>query len=94
MSPITNCMKKGEFMWTKVATKAFAEITNIMTQKQFLWLPNFLKAFEVAYVEYRLGIGGAWVNKGIPLLILMRILMNKNKKYSPYDKEFFVIMRA
>lgn len=31
MAPITNCMRKGQFVWTKAASQAFEEVKKIMT---------------------------------------------------------------
>jgi hypothetical protein len=32
LSPIIDCMKQGELMWTSVATEAFGEIKKRMTE--------------------------------------------------------------
>ena len=41
MSPITDGMKQGEFVWTKIAAKAFNEIKQKMTEATVICLPNF-----------------------------------------------------
>ena len=36
MAPITSCLKKGQFVWTKVALKAFEEIKQQMIEAPIL----------------------------------------------------------
>ena len=47
MSPITDCMKQGEFVWTKAAVKAFNEVKQKMTEAPPMRLLDFTKPFEV-----------------------------------------------
>ena len=47
MSPITDCMKQGEFVWTKAAAKAFNEVKQKMIEAPVMRLRNFTKPFEV-----------------------------------------------
>ena len=58
MSPITNYMKQGEFVWTKAATKAFNEVKQKMIEAPVMRLPNFTKPFEVECDAFGIGIGG------------------------------------
>ncbi|KAF2287479.1 hypothetical protein GH714_000848 [Hevea brasiliensis] len=58
MAPITNCFKKGEFNWAKVATRAFDEIKLKISEAVVLGHPNFDKVFEVAWEVSGVGIGG------------------------------------
>ena len=44
-APIIDCLKKGNFTWTKVASKAFHELQKAMTQAPVLALPYFSKVF-------------------------------------------------
>ena len=48
MAPITDCMKKSQFVWTKAATEAFEEVKKRLTEAPGLQLPDFSKVFEVA----------------------------------------------
>ena len=41
MSPITDCMKQREFVWTKAAAKAFNEVKQKMTEAPVMRLPDF-----------------------------------------------------
>jgi len=46
MAPITDCLKSGEFSWSKRATKAFQEIKPKMIEAPVLRLLDFSKVFE------------------------------------------------
>ena len=58
MSPIIDCLKKGDFVWTSAASRAFQHIKARMTKALMLRLPNFLKPFEVECDASGVGIGG------------------------------------
>ena len=45
MSPITDCMKQGEFVWTKANAKAFNEVKQKMIEALVMRFPNFSKQF-------------------------------------------------
>ncbi|KAF2324129.1 hypothetical protein GH714_007612 [Hevea brasiliensis] len=56
MASITDCLKKGEFNWTKAAAKAFDEIKLKITEAPILGHPNFNYVFEVACDASGVGI--------------------------------------
>ena len=58
MSPITNCMKQGEFKWTNAVTKVFTEIKKKLPEAPVIRLLDFTKPFEVECDASRLGIRG------------------------------------
>ena len=41
MTPITECLKKGAFEWTKAVQRAFEEVKQKLCQAPVLALPNF-----------------------------------------------------
>ena len=57
-APITDCLKKENFTWTKAASKAFHELQKAMTQALVLALPDFSKVFQVTCDASGVGIGG------------------------------------
>ena len=46
MAPITECLKKGSFEWTKAAQKAFGEVKQELCQALVLASPNFDDLFD------------------------------------------------
>ena len=60
MAPITDCLKQGEFRWTKIAAKAFREVKERMTEALVTRLPDFTKAFEITCDVSGVGIGGVF----------------------------------
>jgi len=46
MTSITDCLKNGEFRWSKNATKVFQEIKQKMVEALVLRLPNFSKVLK------------------------------------------------
>ncbi|KAI9174969.1 hypothetical protein LWI28_025455 [Acer negundo] len=48
MTPISNCLKLGEFKWDSMTNKAFLEIKQKMTETFVLRHPDFSRAFEIS----------------------------------------------
>ena len=94
MSPITDCMKQGEFVWTKAAAKAFNEVKQRMIEAPVMRLPNFTKPFEVECDALGIGIGGALSQECHPIAYFSEKLKDPKQKYSTYDKEFYALVRA
>ena len=88
IAPMTDCIRKGDFVWTKAASKAFHELKKKMTEAPVLRLPNFSKTFEVACDASGVGIGGVLSQKGHPIAFFSEKLNDAKLKYSTYDKEF------
>ena len=87
-------MKKNQFIWTKATTKAFEEIKKRLTKALVLQLPDFSKVFEVACDALNVGIGGVLSQEGHPIAFFSEKLNEAKKKYSIYDKEFYVMVQA
>ena len=94
MSPITDCMKQGEFVWTKPTAKAFNEVKQKMTEALVMRLPDFTKPFEVECDASGIGIGGVLSQECHPIAYFSEKLNDAKQKYSTYDKEFYAIIRA
>ena len=94
MSPITDCMKQGEFIWTKAATKAFNEVKQKMTEAPVMRLPDFTKLFEVECDASGIVIGGVLSQECHLIAYFSEKLNDAKQKYSTYDKEFYAIIRA
>ena len=83
---VTDCIRKGDFVWTKVVSKAFQELKEKMTEAPVLRLPDFSKAFEVTCNASGVGIGGVLSQKGHPIAFFSEKLNDVKIKYSTYDK--------
>ena len=94
MAPITDCMKKNQFVWTKATTKAFEEIKKRLTKALVLQLPDFSKVFEVACDALNVGIGGVLGQERHPIAFFSEKLNEAKQKYSIYDKEFYVMVQT
>ena len=94
VAPITECMKVRVFKWTQEAKESFESIKRKMTIASVLTLPNFSKVFELDYDASNVGIGAVLSQKGRPISLFSEKLNNAKRKYSTYDKEFYVVLQT
>ena len=67
MVPITDCLKQGEFRWTKAASKALREIKKRMTEAPVMRLSDFTKVFEITCDASGIGICGVLSQEKYPV---------------------------
>jgi hypothetical protein len=91
---ITECTKKGAFVWTTTTQKAFEAIKVQLTQAPILRLPNFEIPFEVSCDASHLGIGGVLSQNGHLVAFYSEKLNDARKRYSTYDLELFAVIQS
>lgn len=92
--PLTNLLKKGQFLWSEEAQEAFNQLKRALTETPVLQLPNFKKSFVVETDACYHGIGAILMQEGHPLAYLSKALAPKSLGYSVYEKEFLAILLA
>lgn len=92
--PLTNLLKKGQFLWTEEAQRAFEKLKEALTMTPVLQLPNFHKPFVVETDACYSGIGATLTQDGHPIAYLSKALGPKSLGYSVYEKEFLAILLA
>lgn len=67
MAPITDCMKKGTFIWPEAAREAFEEINRRLTTAPILVLSDFHLPFELHSDASKVGTGAVLSQGGRPV---------------------------
>jgi hypothetical protein len=93
-APITECTKKGAFLWTNAAQQAFDKLKKLLTEAPILRLPNFQIPFEVACDASHTGIGGVLSQQGHPIAFFSEKLNEAKRKYSTYELELYAVVQS
>ncbi|XP_027157841.1 uncharacterized protein LOC113759461 [Coffea eugenioides] len=89
--PLTELLKKNNFIWTKQATEAFSKLKLVMSSPPVLALPDFSQTFEVETDASGDGIGAILSQKRRPLAYFSQALATKHKGISVYEREMLAI---
>ncbi|GKF30320.1 putative CCCH-type zinc finger family protein [Tanacetum coccineum] len=87
-------MKGGNFKWTKEAQASFELIKAKLIEAPVLALPNFEKVYKLDCDASGVGISAVLSQDNRPSAFFSEKLSKSRQKYTTYEKEFYVIVRA
>ena len=87
-------MKRGSFLWSPTAHKAFEIIKQTLYEAPILARLNFEELFKVEYDVSGVDIGLVLTQLRKPLVYVSEKLSGPKLNYSVFHKEFYAIVRA
>lgn len=93
MALTANSLKKGEFIWSNAATKAFVEINQWIVKALVMHLLDFFKVFKVACDAWSIWISGVLSHESQHVITFNKGLNDTRKRYLTYDKEFYMVVQ-
>lgn len=92
--PLTNLLKRGQFIWHEEAETAFLALKQAMTTTLILAMPIFNDAFTFEMDASREEIGAVLPQQGKPMAYMSQALEVTKKSWSMYAKEMLAIVKA
>jgi len=92
--PLTNLLKKGQFVWDDNAESAFIALKQAMTTTPTLAMPNFNDSFTINIDASGEGIGAVLLQQGKPVAFMSRALGVTKLSWSTYAKKMLAIIEA
>ncbi|XP_070030647.1 uncharacterized mitochondrial protein AtMg00860-like [Nicotiana sylvestris] len=92
--PLTELLKKGDFLWNEKATAAFDELKNAMVHALVLALPDFSIPFMVEVEASGVGEGAVLMQNHRAIAFISQALSHKHLGKSTYKKELIALLIA
>ncbi|KAB5534892.1 hypothetical protein DKX38_017978 [Salix brachista] len=92
--PLTNLLKKGQYVWDDKAESAFVALKQAMTTTPTLAMPNFEDPFTIETDASGGGIGAVLSQQSQPIAFMSKALGVAKLSWSTYAKEMLAIIEA
>ena len=92
--PLTNLLKKDQYVWLDEAEDAFQALQQAMTTTPILAMPNFNEPFTIESDSLGNGIGAVLSQQGKSTAFMSRALGASKLSRSIYAKEMLAIIQA
>ena len=93
-APLTELLKKDNFIWSELATAAFEKLKHAMMETSMLRLADFSKTFVIETNASSVGIGGVLMQDGHPLADFNKKLGPRTMKASTYLRELRAMVES
>ncbi|BAT84456.1 hypothetical protein VIGAN_04183900 [Vigna angularis var. angularis] len=90
--PLTEMLKKGNFIWTEAARRAMGRLKEAMTIALVLALPDFMQPFQVECDASGVGIGAVLTQNRRPIAFYSKALSEGTLGKSIYEKELMAVV--
>ena len=93
--PLSDLLKKCvPFVWTNTTEAAFLALKEALVNAPVLAIPNFAKQFVLETDASEVGFGAVLMQEGHLVAYLSKLVCDKNKALSTYEKECMAIILA
>lgn len=92
--PLTDLLKKDNFIWNDAATVAFDSLKTALSTTPVLALPDFKKPFVIETDASNNGIGAVLMQDNHPICYISRTLGPRHQSLSVYEKELLAVVHA
>lgn len=92
--PLTNLLRKDNFLWDEEATKSFSRLKEAMASVPVLSLPNVDLLFVVESDASEIGLGAVLMQEKRPIAYFSQTLMERQRMKSVYERELMAMLFA